>query len=70
MNSLRMYVVDKIGDKFLFTTATRRPGQEAAFRKHARWWMGGGYRVSPINKQPCHPCRIVIEIYQDETSPD
>jgi len=68
MNSLRMYVEDAAGGKYLFTCATNREGQENAFRKHASWWIKTGYKHSSIESQPCFPCKIVIEPYQDKTA--
>ena len=35
--SAAFYVLDAVGDKYLFTVAD--PDYEAAFRKHARWWL-------------------------------
>lgn len=69
MNSLRMYVEGATGEKHLFTCATNRDGQESSFRKHAAWWIRTGYKSSPVNSQPCFPCKIVVEPYQDDTSP-
>lgn len=69
MNSLRMYVEGATGEKHLFTCATNRPGQAEAFRKHAAWWLRSGYKQTPVARQPCFPCRIVIEPYQDQTAP-
>lgn len=68
MNSLRMFVMDAVGDKYLFTCATNREGQASQFRKHARWWLRGGYKSAPTDKWPCFPCQIVVEEYQDETA--
>lgn len=65
MNSLRMFVQDAVGDKYLFTCATNREGQAKAFRRHANWWLKTGYKDSPVNRQPCFPCTIIIEPYQD-----
>ncbi len=69
MNSLRMYVEDAVGGKFLFTCATNREGQAEAFRRHANWWIRTGYKSSPVQSQPCFPCKIVIEPYEDNTAP-
>lgn len=69
MNSLRMYVEDAIGCKFLFTLASNREGQEKSFRNHATWWIKKGYRYSKVEFQPAHPCRIIVEPYQDQTAP-
>lgn len=68
MNSLRMYVEDAVGGRFLFTCATNRPEQKESFRRHARWWINSGYRQTPVAKQPAFPCRIVVEEYQDDTA--
>jgi hypothetical protein len=68
VNSLRMYVEDAVGDKFLFTCATNRPGQAASFRRHANWWLRRGYRHTVTSRQPCFPCKVVIEPYQDDTA--
>ena len=68
MNSLRMYVEDAVGEKFLFTFATNREGQAEAFRRHAAWWLRTGYKHSPVQSQPCFPCKIVVEPYNDETA--
>lgn len=68
MNSVRMYVKDAIGAKYLFTCATNRAEQISNFRKHANWWIKSGHKYSPIEKQPCFPCEIIIEKYQDETA--
>lgn len=69
MNSLRMYVEDITGDKFLFTCATDREGQADAFKRHAAWWLRTGYKHSPVQSQPCFPCKVVVEPYNDETAP-
>lgn len=69
MNSLRMYVQDVTGDKYLFTCATNREGQESSFRKHAAWWLRTGYKSSPARNFPAFPCAVVVEPYQDETAP-
>ena len=66
--SVAFYVEDAIGDKFLFTIA--ESDYEAAFRKHAAWWIG--YRTRPAAhkdkdsagnaiRQPVKPCKIVME---------
>lgn len=68
MNSLRMYVLDAVGDKFLFTLATNREGQVSSFRRHASWWMRTGYKSAPVGRQPCFPCSVVVEEYQDSTA--
>lgn len=67
MNSLRMYVEDALGDKFLFTCASNRPGQAESFRRHARWWLRTGHKRS--KNGPCFPCKVVVEPYQDDSSP-
>lgn len=66
MNSLRMYVQDAVGTKFLFTCANNRPGQAEQFRKHAAWWIKTGYKKTPVEKQPAFPCSIIVEPYQDQ----
>lgn len=68
MNSLRMYVQDAVGDKYCVTFATNREGVESSFRKHARWWIKTGYKSTPIGRQPCFPCKIMVEPYNDESS--
>lgn len=69
MNSVCMYVKDAVGDKYLFTCANNTPEHVASFRKHATWWKKTGYKSAPVNRQPCFPVEIVIEEYQDKTSP-
>ena len=68
MNSLRMYVQDAVGEKYCFTLATKRDGAESSFRSHAKWWIRTGYKSAPVGRQPCFPCKIVVEQYEDETS--
>ena len=68
MNSLIMYVEDVVGGKYLYTIATNREGQKESFYKHARWWLRTGYKYNKIQHQPCFPCKIVIEEYQDKTA--
>lgn len=62
--SAAFYVEDACGDKFLYTVAD--PDYEAAFRKHAHWWLN--YMRKPRQDHrgrrltsPCRPCRIVVE---------
>jgi hypothetical protein len=69
MNSLRMYVADVLGMKYIVTYANNRPGQAEGFRRHAKWWIRTGYKMSPLNRQPCFPCKVVVEPYQDDTAP-
>lgn len=68
MNSLAMWVEDAVGDRYCVTFAKNREGQEASFRKHARWWMKIGYKSNPIGRQPAFPCKIVVEPYMDKSS--
>lgn len=65
-----MFAEDAVGDRFLFTCATNRDGQEAGFRRHAAWWLRTGYKSAPRGRQPCFPCKVVVEPYQDDTSAD
>lgn len=67
-NSLRMFVQDAAGGVFLFTCASNRPGQAAAFKRHAAWWLRSGYKSAKPDRWPCMPCRVVVEPYTDETA--
>lgn len=62
--SAAFYVLDAVGDKYLFTVAD--PDYEAAFRKHARWWLNYMRRPRTAHdgrrlNSPVRPCRIVVE---------
>ena len=68
MNSLRMYVEDALGRKYLFTCANNREDVEKRFRSHAMWFIRRGYKHSPLNRRPVMPCRVIVEAYQDATA--
>lgn len=55
--SAAFYVIDGMGNKYLFTCADA--DYEAAFRKHAAWWMRSGWKQSRAS--PIKPFRIVVE---------
>lgn len=75
-NSAAYYVQDACGDKFLYTLAGL--DYEAAFRKHAAWWIRystrpGAHKDTDVHgnrlRQPVRPTKVVIEPYYDKSSP-
>lgn len=69
MNSLRMYVEDATGDKYLFTCANNREDVAKRFRSHAMWFIRHGHKHNPPHRQPAMPCKVIVEAYQDATAP-
>jgi hypothetical protein len=67
--SAAFYVLDAVGQKFLFTIADA--DYEPAFRKHAKWWRS--YMRCPRHDclgrritAPCYPCKVVVEVLPEE----
>jgi hypothetical protein len=71
-NSIRCYVEDECGDRFLVTMAGL--DYEARFREHARWWIKTGHKQVPkrrdgsARRMPAGQCRVVIEPYHDASA--
>jgi len=71
-NAIECYVEDATGERFLTTFA--RPEYEAAFRRHAAWWLGWvrsparfrarGLDGRPLRK-PVGRCHVRVIPYHD-----
>jgi len=65
-----MYVEDALGKWFLVTYTVNSRGNAEGFRRSARLWVRGGYKRAKPDHWPCFPCKIVVEPYQDDSSPN